>query len=34
MLGLSMATVTGKLIAELMTGQQPHLDIRPLRIGR
>jgi D-amino-acid dehydrogenase len=34
MLGLSMATVTGKLIAEMMTGQQPHLDIRPLRIGR
>lgn len=34
MLGLSMATVTGKLIAELLTGQLPHLDLRPLRIGR
>lgn len=34
MLGLSLATVTGKLIAELLSGQQPHLDLRPLRIGR
>lgn len=34
MLGLSMATVTGKLIAEMLTGQKPHLDLRPLRIGR
>ncbi len=34
MLGLSMATVTGKLIAEMLTGQKPHLDVRPLRIGR
>lgn len=34
MLGLSLATVTGKLISELLTGQPPHLDLRPLRIGR
>lgn len=34
MLGLSMATVTGKLISELLTGQRPHLDLRPLRLGR
>ena len=26
MLGLSMSTGTGKLVAELMTGQQPHID--------
>jgi D-amino-acid dehydrogenase len=29
MLGLSMATATGRLIAELMTGEQPHIDSRP-----
>jgi D-amino-acid dehydrogenase len=26
MLGMSLATATGKLIAELMSGRPPHLD--------
>ena len=34
MLGLSMGTATGKLIAEMMTDQQPHIDPSPYRIGR
>lgn len=34
MLGLSMATATGKLMAELMDGRDPHIDPKPYRIGR
>lgn len=34
MLGLSMAPATGKLIAELVGGETPHLDPRPFAIGR
>jgi D-amino-acid dehydrogenase len=34
MLGLSQAPATGKLLAELMTGAEPHLDPAPYRIGR
>lgn len=34
MLGLSMGTATGRLIAEMLDGRTPHLDIRPYRIGR
>lgn len=34
MLGLSMAPVTGKLIAELINGQRPHLPIEPLSVKR
>ncbi len=34
MLGLSMAPATGRLIAELVVGQTPHLDIRPFSVGR
>lgn len=34
MLGLSMGTSTGKLIGELLTGQKPHIDPAPYRIGR
>ncbi len=34
MLGLSMATSTGKLIAELITRQDPHLDIAPYSLKR
>lgn len=34
MLGLSMGTATGKLIAELLTNQKPHIDPHPYRIGR
>jgi D-amino-acid dehydrogenase len=34
MLGVSMSPATGKLVAELMTGQHPHVDPRPYRIGR
>jgi len=34
MLGLSLATATGRLAAELATGRPPHLDVRPLRLDR
>jgi D-amino-acid dehydrogenase len=34
MLGLSMATATGKLVAELLTGQSPHVDPTPYRVTR
>ena len=34
MLGLSMATGTGKLISELLTGAEPHIDPRPYRADR
>jgi len=34
MLGISMGTGTGRLIAEMMSGQKPHLDITPYRVSR
>jgi D-amino-acid dehydrogenase len=34
MLGLSMATGTGRLVAELLTGSQPHLDPTPYSLKR
>ena len=34
MLGMSMAPATGKLIAELITGERPHIDPVPYRLGR
>jgi D-amino-acid dehydrogenase len=34
MLGLSMATATGKLIAELASGITPHIDPSPYRVSR
>ncbi len=34
MLGLSMATATGKLVAELIEGRTPHIDPSPYRVGR
>jgi D-amino-acid dehydrogenase len=34
MLGLSMAPSTGKLVAELLTGNTPHVDPYPYRVGR
>lgn len=34
MLGLSMGTGTGKLIAELVSGQPPHIDPLPFRVNR
>ena len=34
MLGLSMATATGKLIAELASGKTPHVDPGPYRLSR
>ncbi len=34
MLGLSMAPATGKLIAELITNQKPHIDISPYSLER
>lgn len=33
MLGLSMGSGTGKLVAELVAGQKPHLDPQPYQIG-
>ncbi len=32
--GISMAPKTGKLVAEMVTGKTPHIDLRPYRIGR
>jgi D-amino-acid dehydrogenase len=34
MLGLSMATATGKLVGELLTGGAPHLDPTPYGLAR
>ena len=34
MLGLSMAPGTGKLVAEMLAGQQPHLDPTPYAVTR
>lgn len=34
MLGLSMAPATGKLVAELIDGQTPHLDPQPYGVAR
>ena len=34
MLGLSMATATGKLVAELVTGEPPHVDPAPYDVKR
>ena len=34
MLGLSMATGTGKLVAELVSNDKPHVDPQPYRLGR
>jgi glycine/D-amino acid oxidase-like deaminating enzyme len=29
-----MGTGTGKLIAEMVSGQKPHLDVTPYRVNR
>jgi D-amino-acid dehydrogenase len=34
MLGLSTATASGKLMAELVTGKRPHIDPRPFSVSR
>ncbi|MBD3676249.1 MAG: FAD-dependent oxidoreductase [Planctomycetaceae bacterium] len=34
MIGLSMSTGTGKLIAEMMSGETPHIDPKPFRVTR
>ena len=34
MLGLSMATGTGKLVAEMLCGDKPHVDPAPFSLGR
>lgn len=34
MLGLSMATATGKLVAEMLTGGKPHIDPAPYALKR
>jgi glycine/D-amino acid oxidase-like deaminating enzyme len=32
--GIGLAVATGRLLAELMTGRQPHLDPKPFRVDR
>ncbi|MFO0914053.1 MAG: FAD-dependent oxidoreductase [Pirellulales bacterium] len=34
MLGLSMATGTGRLVSEMLSGHRPHIDRQPYRVGR
>ncbi len=34
MLGVSMATATGKLIAELVNGTEPHIPVEPMSLKR
>jgi D-amino-acid dehydrogenase len=34
MLGLSMAPASGKLLAEMLTGREPHINPRPYRLDR
>lgn len=34
MIGLSMSTGTGKLVAEMMSGDKPHIDPTPFRVTR
>ena len=34
MLGVSMATGTGRLIAEMVEGKPPHIPVEPYRLGR
>lgn len=34
MMGMTLGPVTGKLIAEMVSGTKPHLDVEPLRVGR
>ena len=34
MLGLSMAPATGKLVSELLGGDEPFLDLKPYRVSR
>ena len=34
MLGLSMSTGTGKLVEQLMSGEEPHIDPRPYALSR
>lgn len=34
MLGVSMSPATGRLVAELMSGQTPHVDPQPYAVGR
>ena len=34
MLGVSMSPATGRLVAELVSGQTPHIDPQPYAVGR
>jgi D-amino-acid dehydrogenase len=34
MLGVSMAPATGKLVAELLSGGVPHVEVKPYSLGR
>ena len=34
MLGLTLAPVTGKLIAEMLDDRPPHLDVAPFSVSR
>ena len=34
MMGLTLAPVTGRLVGQLLAGEEPSHDLRPLRPGR
>ena len=34
MMGLSLGPVTGELVARLVTGEEPGMDLKPLRVNR
>jgi D-amino-acid dehydrogenase len=34
MLGIAMAPATGRLVAEMLTGEAPHIDPAPYRLAR
>jgi D-amino-acid dehydrogenase len=34
MLGITAAPATGKLVAEIVCGREPHIDSRPYHPGR
>ena len=33
-IGMGLAPVGGRLIAQIVTGQQPDMDLAPFRVGR
>ena len=34
MVGISLGPITGKLVSQIVTGEKPELDVRPLRVER